>query len=63
MTQSSGSISSSDDNDTNNNIMASKHRTADVIVDVAVGDAVIPIHEHKELLDTEVAPKRKFKLV
>lgn len=54
---------SSSDNDNNSN-MASKHQhqhhTADVIVDHAVGDAVIPIHEHKELLDTEVAPKRKL---
>lgn len=46
----------------NNNItMATQHRTtttADVIVDVAVGDAVIPIHEHRQV-DVNAVPKRE----
>jgi len=27
------------------------HTTADVIVDVAVGDAILPIHEQQEVAD------------
>jgi hypothetical protein len=40
--------------------MATQHHTttADVIVDVAVGDAVIPIHEHRQV-DVDSVPKRE----
>ena len=55
MTQSS---SNSNDDIT----MATQHHTstttADVIVDVAVGDAVIPIHEHRQV-DVNAVPKRE----
>ena len=44
--------------------MATQHHhttttTADVIVDVAVGDAVIPIHEHRQV-DVNAVPKREW---
>ena len=53
MTQSS---SNSNDDIT----MATQHHTttADVIVDVAVGDAVIPIHEHRQM-DVDAVAKRE----
>ena len=44
--------------------MATQHHhttttAADVIVDVAVGDAVIPIHEHRQV-DVNAVPKREW---
>ena len=37
------------------------HTTADVIVDVAVGDAIIPIHEQQEVADG-VVQKREYSI-